>query len=453
MPPTPGRSPGDSEEGCLTNAEQREILSPLDESEEDDKVLVNETDQMDITLVNVEEIENMTQEVTEPIDITIDGAGPSQKSTSKSSSKSKSAAKNQQQNEDLQRLKNLSYTDKNKGQKQDKKNRKKKSGAKRGLLTNKPVKPSELITIYDLGVSDKSNGGEANPQQTATSLTIYDTNKKFIPLTNDPNKLTRKAKIKLSNKRQRMVEQNRVNQIHMAKKQKEILARSVGGNTIPNRNITNSSNENSNQSSSIVQIRKWGSLQNNQAPPTGKPRPIILDGSNVAIAHYNQSESKNRNKVCFSSKGLEIAINYFKDKGHTDITVILPAHRKFAPKDSDNKKTIDFDILKKLQEEGYVKYCPSRKKYVHSANEQYNKVKDHYDDLFMIQLSTLNQGVIVSNDQYTDVHAQAVKDNDTKTKEVIEKNVLTFMFVGDHFMPSMDPLPGVSLDRFLRERD
>merc|ERR1712123_437789 len=49
-------------------------------------------------------------------------------------------------------------------------------------------------------------------------------------------------------------------------------------------------------------------------------RPIVIDGSNVAMSHGN--------KETFSCKGIKICIDWFKAKGHKDITVFVPKWHK-----------------------------------------------------------------------------------------------------------------------------
>ncbi|MEQ2278263.1 hypothetical protein XENORESO_015138 [Xenotaenia resolanae] len=53
-------------------------------------------------------------------------------------------------------------------------------------------------------------------------------------------------------------------------------------------------------------------------------RPIVIDGSNVAMSHGN--------KEVFSCRGIELAVNFFLDRGHNNITVFVPSWRKELPR-------------------------------------------------------------------------------------------------------------------------
>ncbi len=52
----------------------------------------------------------------------------------------------------------------------------------------------------------------------------------------------------------------------------------------------------------------------------GELLPIVIDGSNVAMSHGNKDR--------FSCKGILIAVEWFKSRGHKDITVFVPLWRK-----------------------------------------------------------------------------------------------------------------------------
>ena len=52
--------------------------------------------------------------------------------------------------------------------------------------------------------------------------------------------------------------------------------------------------------------------------------PIIIDGSNVAMSHGNKER--------FSCKGIRICVDWFKNRGHKEITVFVPLWRKESSK-------------------------------------------------------------------------------------------------------------------------
>ncbi|XP_018540147.1 endoribonuclease ZC3H12A-like [Lates calcarifer] len=53
-------------------------------------------------------------------------------------------------------------------------------------------------------------------------------------------------------------------------------------------------------------------------------RPIVIDGSNVAMSHGN--------KEVFSCLGIQLAVNFFLDRGHTEVNVFVPSWRKEQPR-------------------------------------------------------------------------------------------------------------------------
>lgn len=139
----------------------------------------------------------------------------------------------------------------------------------------------------------------------------------------------------------------------------------------------------------------------------------------------------------FSCKGIQLAVDYFKRRGHSKITVFVPEWRKEAP--TLEHAITDQHLLRSLEQDGYLKYTPSRRL-------AEGKRIVCYDDRFIIKLATEEQGVIVSNDQYRDL----VKEK-AEWKEVIETRLLQFTFASDYFMPPDDPLGrnGPTLDQLL----
>jgi len=158
-----------------------------------------------------------------------------------------------------------------------------------------------------------------------------------------------------------------------------------------------------------------------------RKRPIVIDGSNVAIEHGIQTKGKD----WFSVKGLEIAINYFKNKGHEDIKVVVPRYRL-----SQND---DRELMKRLQDEKYLVLTPSR--------IIRGRRVTSYDDRYIIDLAVENRGVILSNDQYRDLLNES-----GKIDEAINFSLLPFNFVNDLFMLPKDPLGrgGPTLEDFLQ---
>ncbi|XP_022045690.1 endoribonuclease ZC3H12A [Acanthochromis polyacanthus] len=160
-------------------------------------------------------------------------------------------------------------------------------------------------------------------------------------------------------------------------------------------------------------------------------RPIVIDGSNVAMSHGN--------KEVFSCRGIQLAVNFFLDRGHSTITVFVPTWRREQPR-ADSPLT-DQHILKELEKRKIVVFTPSRR--------VGGKRVVCYDDRFIVKLAHESNGVIVSNDTYRDLQRER-----PEWKKCIEERLLMYSFVNDKFMPPDDPLGrhGPSLDNFLRKK-
>lgn len=159
--------------------------------------------------------------------------------------------------------------------------------------------------------------------------------------------------------------------------------------------------------------------------------PIIIDGSNVAMSHGN--------KEGFSCRGIKICVDWFRSRGHKEITVFVPMWRKESSK--PEAPTTDKHILTELEKEKKLSFTPSRqvngKRYV------------CHDDRYILNLAAENGGIVVSNDNYRELINEK-----PKFKEVIEERILMYSFVNDRFMPPDDPLGknGPTLDQFLRKK-
>ena len=159
-------------------------------------------------------------------------------------------------------------------------------------------------------------------------------------------------------------------------------------------------------------------------------RPIVIDGSNVAMNHGNQR--------VFSCRGIKLCVEYFMRRGHNDITVFVPKWRREESR--PESPITEQELLDELFRRNVLKFTPSR----WSGNRHIIC----YDDKYIVELADQNGGIIVSNDNFRDLH----KEN-PRWKETIEQRSLGYTFVGDRFMPPDDPLGrrGPSLEDFLRK--
>uniref|UniRef100_A0A3Q3X4A9 C3H1-type domain-containing protein n=1 Tax=Mola mola TaxID=94237 RepID=A0A3Q3X4A9_MOLML len=160
-------------------------------------------------------------------------------------------------------------------------------------------------------------------------------------------------------------------------------------------------------------------------------RPVVVDGSNVAMSHGN--------KEVFSCQGIQLAVDWFLERGHRDITVFVPAWRKEQSR--PDTLITDQAILRRLEKDKILVFTPSRR-------VQGRRVVC-YDDRFIVKLAYESDGIIVSNDNYRDL-----ANEKPEWKKFIDERLLMYSFVNDKFMPPDDPLGrhGPSLENFLRKR-
>ncbi|XP_050424609.1 probable ribonuclease ZC3H12C isoform X2 [Adelges cooleyi] len=170
---------------------------------------------------------------------------------------------------------------------------------------------------------------------------------------------------------------------------------------------------------------------NDQCAQAPKLRHIVIDGSNVAMSHGN--------KEMFSCRGIKICVDWFRMRGHTDITVFVPKWRKEASR-PDNR-IIDQETLIELERARMLVFTPSR--------EIGGKRMVCYDDRYILRLAAELDGVVVSNDNYRDLANES-----PAFRSVVQNNILMYSFVNDRFMPPDDPLgrSGPTLDVFLRSK-
>ncbi|XP_055379933.1 probable cyclin-dependent serine/threonine-protein kinase DDB_G0292550 [Condylostylus longicornis] len=149
----------------------------------------------------------------------------------------------------------------------------------------------------------------------------------------------------------------------------------------------------------------------NESIKTAEKRMIIIDGSNVAFGHGNSNY--------FSTRGLEIAINFFEKKGH-EVKAVVPQYRSNPNKSTDGEK------LKDLNRAGKVVFTPGK-------NLPDLKTCS-YDDRFILQLALEFDAAIVSNDNYRDL----INEN-PGFKKLIENRVITYTWCNDLFIVAKDP--------------
>ncbi|XP_073527258.1 protein KHNYN-like [Phyllobates terribilis] len=156
-------------------------------------------------------------------------------------------------------------------------------------------------------------------------------------------------------------------------------------------------------------------------------RHIIIDGSNVAKIHGLH--------CYFSCRGIALAVQYFWDRGHRNITVLVPQWRL-----KNDSKAKEQQFLTELNDLGLLAFTPSR--------TVEGKRITSYDDRFMLHLAERTDGVIVTNDFLRDMFAES-----HAWQNIIKNRLLQFTFAGDIFMIPDDPLGrnGPALDKFLKK--
>ncbi|CAM4364274.1 unnamed protein product [Lepidochelys olivacea] len=205
----------------------------------------------------------------------------------------------------------------------------------------------------------------------------------------------------------------------------------LGNKTETDQPVNNVNTNIMREASSIESQRSESPLQEDVTEDGDNLRPIVIDGSNVAMSHGN--------KEVFSCRGIKLAVDWFLERRHKDVTVFVPAWRKEQSR--PDALITDQEILRKLEKEKILVFTPSRR-------VQGRRVVC-YDDRFIVKLAFESDGIIVSNDNYRDL-----ANEKPEWKKFIDERLLMYSFVNDKFMPPDDPLGrhGPSLDNFLRKK-
>lgn len=145
------------------------------------------------------------------------------------------------------------------------------------------------------------------------------------------------------------------------------------------------------------------------------------------------------NKEVFSCQGIQLAVDWFQERGHQNITVFVPAWRKEqsrpdAPITGKSRKLFartstaawssstptptDQEILRRLEKEKVLVFTPSRR-------VQGRRVVC-YDDRFIVKLAYESDGIIVSNDNYRDL-----ANEKPEWKKFVDERLLMYSFVND----------------------
>eukprot|EP00095_Tigriopus_kingsejongensis_P002353 maker-scaffold1523_size37540-snap-gene-0.19 protein:Tk02353 transcript:maker-scaffold1523_size37540-snap-gene-0.19-mRNA-1 annotation:"ribonuclease zc3h12b" len=167
----------------------------------------------------------------------------------------------------------------------------------------------------------------------------------------------------------------------------------------------------------------------------GSLRPVVIDGSNVAMAHGLIGRRGSERRPGFSSRGIQLVVDYFKRRGHQEVTAIIPHFRLKSGMSEDRH------LLEAMERQGNLMTSPSR-------DLSHGGYIASYDDRFIVQRATLNGGIVVSNDNYRDLMYE-----DPKMRDTIDRRLLMFRFVDlNTLMFPTDPLgsKGPSLDAFLK---
>ncbi|XP_007441280.1 probable ribonuclease ZC3H12C isoform X2 [Python bivittatus] len=165
------------------------------------------------------------------------------------------------------------------------------------------------------------------------------------------------------------------------------------------------------EASSVDSQRSDSPLQEDVLVDGDNLRPIVIDGSNVAMSHGN--------KEVFSCRGIKLAVDWFLERGHKDVTVFVPAWRKEQSR--PDALITDQEILRKLEKEKILVFTPSRR-------VQGRRVVC-YDDRFIVKLAFESDGIIVSNDNYRDL-----ANEKPEWKKFIDERLLMYSFVNDKYV-------------------
>ncbi|XP_078256544.1 NEDD4-binding protein 1 [Rhinoraja longicauda] len=219
-----------------------------------------------------------------------------------------------------------------------------------------------------------------------------------------------------------------------APSESEIVARGSSEQThLPMPRLHSTVPANQQMRSSVTGVQRFHDLLKNPYKLTLTNNPgiqnlkyVIIDGSNVAMAHGMKKQ--------FSCRGIAIAVEFFWNRGHRQITVFVPQWRT-----KRDPQITEQHFLNELEELGVLAFTPAR-------TVCGRRIASH-DDRFLLHLADKTGGVIVTNDNLREFVYESAT-----WKSIILERLLQYTFVGDIFMIPDDPLGrnGPRLDTFLQ---
>ena len=158
---------------------------------------------------------------------------------------------------------------------------------------------------------------------------------------------------------------------------------------------------------------------------TGPPPLIVLDAPNIAIRHG----SSNPNQKCFSCRGIEIAAEYFSERGHRVIGFI-PDYLLDLDRVAERKRMAKVGLgdvrTSQLPDDVILlqRLC-SNKTLIGTPPQD-------YDDSYCIDYAKAHDGYVVTNDMYRDhVKGQTDKRSREIEKEWTRTRLISYTWVGD----------------------
>ena len=162
---------------------------------------------------------------------------------------------------------------------------------------------------------------------------------------------------------------------------------------------------------------------------TVRKRTIFLDGQNIAFA----------NTKIFKAERIRTVASYFL-KRHHKVVLMIPESRKWKLKKEGNWDEVA--ILVDMEKDPHIEFM-----YTPSFQRE-GRSWDCYDDSFILKASTIEEGIVVSNDKFRDIYK---KTTDEQMKIQIKERSLPFRFYQGNLLLPDDPCgrEGLRLEEFL----